>query len=199
MKKIDIKKAAGAGVLSLGLVVGVAGFAGASSGTIGTTGPDSDNEISHESDVDMDFHNKNKIDIDNWSHQYASSGEAEARGNTTAGDATSGDAANATSLSATVEVDNSEGSANFSAALGGNGSNSGSINNTGPDSENKVKFDSDVNIDVDNHNYVHVDNDVSQKARSGDAEVKHNTTGGSATSGSVSNTSTSSFTVRVTN
>ncbi len=81
MKKQDIKKAAGAGVLSLGLVFGLAGFAGAASGTIGTTGPDSDNEITHESSVEMDFDNDNDLSFTNSNGQGASSGSAETEGN----------------------------------------------------------------------------------------------------------------------
>src|SRR6478609_912761 len=98
MQKKDIKKAAGVGVLSLGLVVGLAGFAGASSGTIGTTGPDSENSITHESDVDLDFDNDNDIRLTNHNDQRASSGDAEANHNTTAGDAESGMASNDNSV-----------------------------------------------------------------------------------------------------
>src|SRR5690606_27287632 len=47
MKKIA--KSAGAAVTSLGLVVGLAGFAGATSGTIGNTGPASNNQITSNS------------------------------------------------------------------------------------------------------------------------------------------------------
>lgn len=199
MKKIDIKKAAGIGVLSLGLVVGLAGFAGASSGTIGTTGPDSENEVTHESDVDMDFDNRNDLNLDNRNDQYASSGEAEVEDNTTGKDAKSGNASNGNAVSATIQFDNSQTASSFDGAAGGSGSNSGTINNTGPDSENKVEFESRVDVDVDNDNDVRIDNDNDQTARSGDAEVRHNTTGGGATSGNVSNTSSSSFTVRITN
>lgn len=199
MKKIDIKKAAGVSVLSLGLVVGLAGFAGASSGTIGTTGPDSENEITHESNVDMDVHNDNNVGLTNKNDQYASSGDAEAKDSTTAGGAESGKASNANSVTASVQLDNSQAASSLGSAAGGSGSNSASITNTGPDSENEVKFESRVNVDVNNDNDVHVYNDNDQTARSGDAEVEHNTTGGNATSGAVSNTSSSNFTVRITN
>lgn len=199
MQKLDIKKAAGIGVLSLGLVVGLAGFAGASSGTIGTTGPDSNNEVTHDSNVDMDFDNRNDLNLDNNSDQWASSGEVEVEGNTTGGDAETGSASNANSVSATVEFDNSQAASSFDGAMGGSGSNSGTINNTGPDSNNEVRYESRVDVNVDNNNDVRIDNDVDQSSRSGDAEVRNNTTGGSATSGNVSNTSSSSFTVRITN
>lgn len=199
MKKIDIKKAAGVSVLSLGLVVGLAGFAGASSGTIGTTGPDSENEITHESNVDMDFNNDNDVNLTNKNDQHASSGKTEVRDNTRGGDAESGRAANANAVNANIQLDNSQTASGFDNLAGGGGSNSASINNTGPDSENEVKYESRVNVDVDNDNNIHVYNNNDQYARSGDAEVEHNTTGGSATSGDVSNTNSSSFTVRITN
>jgi len=196
--KASVKKAAGAGLLSLALVVGVAGFAGASSGTIGTTGPYSDNEIRHDSDVDIDVDNDNDVDLENRTDQRASSGDAEVKYNTEGGDATTGDAMNDSSVEATVEIDNS-GSAGAWDGVASPQNNSGSINNTGPYSDNKVKFESDVDVDINNDNDVDIDNDVDQHAYSGDAEVRTNTTGGSATSGSVSNTSSSSFTVRITN
>lgn len=196
MKK-DIKKAAGAGLLSLGLVVGLAGFAGAAS--IGTTGPDSDNEITYESDVEYDFENRNDVELDNDNEQRAYSGEVEVEGNTEGGDAESGNASNANSLSATIELDNSQ----ASTAWGGTGMGSGdvdaTIDTTGPDSNNEVRYENRMEVNVDNDNDINIDNNNEQSARSGDAEVRNNTTGGSATSGNVSNTSTSSFTVRVTN
>lgn len=196
--KASVKKAAGAGLLSLALVVGVAGFAGASSGTIGTTGPYSDNEISHESEVDIEVDNDNDVDLESRTEQRASSGDAEVKYNTEGGDATTGDAMNDHSVDATVEIDNS-GSAGAWDGVASPQNNSGSINNTGPYSDNEVEFESEVKIDVDNDNDVDIENKVEQSAYSGDAEVKYNTEGGSATSGSVSNTSSSSFTVRITN
>lgn len=196
--KANIKQAAGAGLLSLALVVGVAGFAGASSGTIGTTGPSSDNEIRHDSDVDLDIDNDNDVDLWNHNKQRASSGDAEVKYNTTGGDAETGDAENMNSVEATVEIDNSNAADAFS-GVGNGQNNSGTINNTGPYSDNEVKFENDVDIDVDNDNDVKIHNNVDQSAYSGDAEVRTNTTGGNATTGSVSNTSSSSFTVRITN
>jgi hypothetical protein len=195
MKKVDIKKVAGVSALSLGLVVGLAGFAGASSGTIGTTGPDSNNQVTHDSEVDLDYENDNEVNLSNHNKQYASSGEVEVEHNTTGGDARSGSAANANSVSATVEVKNSQ----VAAPTSGGGSNSGSINNTGPDSNNQVKFESDTEVRVDNENDVRITNTNHQSSHSGDAEVSDNTTGGDATSGNASNTSSSSFTVRVSN
>lgn len=196
---IKLKKTIGAGVLSLGLVVGLAGFAGAASGTIGTTGPDSENEIMSESHYELDVDNDNDIKLDNKNKQHASSGYTEVRDNTTGGDATSGDGANDNSVDAMIEIDNSQTVGALEGVGSGGDNNTGSISNTGPDSENKIKFESKVELDVDNDNNINVYNNNNQVAESGDAAVRHNTTGGDATSGSVTNTSSSSFTVRVTN
>jgi len=199
---IKLKKAVGAGVLSLGLVVGLAGFAGAATGTIGTTGPGSDNYISHESSTELDVENDNDVRLTNKNHQYASSGDAEVKGNTTGGDATSGDGENDNSVDATIEIDNSQTAGAFEGVGSGSGSGNGgesSIDTTGPKSDNTVKTESKVEIDVDNDNNIHVYNNNDQVAKSGDAEVRYNTTGGDATSGSVTNTNSATFTVRVTN
>jgi hypothetical protein len=196
---IKLKKAVGAGVLSLGLVVGLAGFAGATTGTIGTTGPDSENKISSESHTELGIENNNNLDLTNMNHQHASSGDTEVKDNTSGGSATSGDGANDNTVDAMVEIDNSQTAGAFEGVGAGGDENTGTINNTGPDSDNEVKSESKVEIDVDNDNNIHVYNNNDQVAKSGDAEVRHNTTGGDATSGSVTNTSSATFTVRVTN
>ncbi len=62
-----------------------------------------------------------------------------------------------------------------------------SIENTGPDSWNKVKSSNYMSTNLTNNNKVGVSNDNDQDADSGDAKVKHNTTGGDATSGDATN------------
>lgn len=62
-----------------------------------------------------------------------------------------------------------------------------SIENTGPDSWNKVKSSNYMTTELVNTNAVTVGNNNSQDATSGDAKVKHNTTGGDATSGDAAN------------
>jgi hypothetical protein len=62
-----------------------------------------------------------------------------------------------------------------------------SITETGPDSWNKVKSSNEFKTEVKNKNDVRVDNDNDQNAKSGDVKVKHNTTGGDATSGAAAN------------
>ena len=197
---MKIQKKLGAAVLSLGLVVGLSGFAGATTGTIDTTGPDSVNKIHSESSQRVDIDNDNDLSVRNDNSQKAWSGEAEVEDNTTGGDATSGDASNMNSFDADVSVDNSGSvGAAMAAGAGGAGDNSASIDNTGPDSYNTVTFENRSNVDIDNDNDLYVSNHNYQTASTGDATVEHNTTGGDATTGSASNENTTTVRFDVTN
>src|SRR5690606_6602040 len=89
-----------------------------------------------------------------------------------------------------VEVDNSASTAGAFDDGNGDGDNSGTINTTGPRSDNHIFFNSDVDVGIDNNNNVRVDNRNDQNARTGNARVSGNTTGGGATSGNASNIST---------
>ncbi|HEX7484036.1 MAG TPA: hypothetical protein VF281_02690 [Candidatus Saccharimonadales bacterium] len=197
---MKIQKKLGAAVLSLGLVVGLSGFAGATTGTIDTTGPDSVNKIHSESSQRVDIDNDNDLKVNNGNSQKAWSGEAEVRDNTTGGDASSGDASNMNSFDADVSVDNSGSvGAAVAAGAGGAGDNDASIENTGPDSYNTVTFENRSNVDIRNDNNLYVSNHNYQTASTGDATVRHNTTGGDATTGSASNENTTSVRFDVTN
>jgi hypothetical protein len=197
---MKIQKKLGAAVLSLGLVVGLSGFAGAATGTIDTTGPDSTNTIRSDSRYRVDVDNDNNLRVHNDNDQRAWTGDAEVRDNTDGGDAESGSATNENAFDAEVSVDNSaSGVAAVEAAGVGGGDNEASIENTGPDSVNRVVFDTRTNIDINNDNNLYVSNDNNQTASSGDATVRHNTEGGSATTGDASNTNTTSVRFDVTN
>lgn len=74
-----------------------------------------------------------------------------------------------------------------------------SIDNTGPDSENHINNDSTKSWEAENNNDVDVSNSNSQTAYSGDAKVKHNTTGGDATSGDATNENSFEASLSVTN
>ena len=74
-----------------------------------------------------------------------------------------------------------------------------SISNTGPDSNNTCTVNGGTTCSVSNNNTINVSNNNSQTSGSGDADVTGNTTGGSATSGSASNTSSTSVDLGVTN
>lgn len=73
------------------------------------------------------------------------------------------------------------------------------IENTGPDSKNTITQDYSSVTNVTNNNDVSVVNNNTQTATSGDAEVKGNTSGGSATSGEAVNESTTSIYVDIKN
>lgn len=197
---MKIQKKLGAAVLSLGLVVGLSGFAGATTGTIDTTGYDSTNRIHSETSQRVDIDNDNDLTVRNDNSQRAWSGDAETRANTTGGDATSGDTSNMNSFDAEVSVDNSASVGDAVAAGSGNaGDHDGTIENTGADSYNTVWFESNSNVDIDNDNDLYVSNENNQYASSGDATVKYNTTGGNATTGSASNENTTTVRFDVTN
>lgn len=193
MKKIV--RIAALSVMALSLTGGVAA---AQSGSIGTTGPDSTNVIKHKNRDTRKVRNNNALFVVNYNPQDAQTGRARVNHNTTAGDATSGDATNDSLLRARVDVDNS-GSSRAALSGGSAGNNTGTINNTGPDSYNKIKFDNKSTVKVTNNNLVGVVNVNEQKAKSGNANVSGNTTGGDATSGNASNVSTNETTITVTN
>ncbi len=192
MKKVV--RIAALSVMALSLTGGVAA---AHSGSIGTTGPDSTNKIEHKNRDTRRVQNDNNVLAVNYNPQEARTGRARVSHNTTGGDAESGDATNDSLLRARVSVNNS-GSGGTSGS-GGGGSNSATINNTGPDSYNKVEFDSSSYVSVRNNNNVGVLNVNEQKAKSGSARVSGNTTGGDATSGDASNISTNETTIEIRN
>lgn len=194
MKKL--LRAIAVALLGVGMSAGVAA---AQTGTIGTTGPDSNNQIKFDDTYKVDVESKNEAKVDNDTEQKAWSGEAEVEHNTTGGSARSGDARNTASTSTSATLRNSSVAMPASGMGGGSGGHSATINHTGPDSNNQVEFDNYTHVEVESRNYVNVENDTDQWASTGDAEVKGNTTGGSATSGSASNTSTTSTTLNLSN
>lgn len=173
------------------------GMAAAQTGSIGNTGPDSDNNIKNTTENDVDINNSNDVFALNFNGQRASSGEASAEKNTTAGNVSSGNASNSNNSSTSVSASNSAGSGMWT--WGGDGGQSGSINNTGPKSDNKVENKIENDLDVTNTNDVAVINVNLQRATTGEAEAKNNTTVGDVTSGDASNTNTTTTTVNVSN
>lgn len=187
---------AGMSVMALSLTTGVAA---ASSGSIYKTGPDSTNRIEYRNRNNVNATNENRVGVANASLQLARTGNARATHNTDAGSARSGDAANDNLSRTTVRVNNSGSSV---AALRNNNSNNnddGSIDTTGPDSTNVIRFQNHNNTNVTNTNEVGVLNLSVQAAQSGNAKVHDNTEGGSATSGNASNVNTSETTIEITN
>lgn len=191
MKKLLRSLAAVA--LSLSLTTGVA-----AASSIGTTGPSSRNNIESRSSENRRVDNNNNVRVRNDNPQSARTGDATADYNTTAGDAQTGAASNDSLLRGTVTLDN--GSANMDSASAMNAaSQSGAINNTGPNSSNNIRFNTRSDLRVNNTNNLSVENNNRQSATSGTAVVSGNTTGGSAMSGDASNISTVDLSFNVTN
>jgi hypothetical protein len=194
------QKKLGAAVLSLGLVVGLSGFAGATTGTIDDTGPRSNNEIKSETSQRVDVNNDNDLDVHNSNDQRAWTGDAEVEENREGGDAETGSARNENELDASVSVDNSQ-SVGALVGWGGNGGgeNRATIENTGPRSDNEVRLESRSDVEINNDNDLKVYNNNNQTASSGDAEVSDNREGGNAITGDASNTNSTTVRFDVTN
>ncbi len=185
-------------LVSVGLTGGIVA---ANSGAIDGTGPGSRNEISDKDNSRVNLNNRTDVDARIDTDQYASSGDAWVKFNTTGGSASSGDASNENSVEADLSIDNSGSS---SAALacacnGGGGGNSSSIDNTGPLSKNEIKHENNSRVEVNNKTDVNFNNNVKQVAKTGNTAVFLNTTGGDATSGDASNSSSTVFSLSVTN
>lgn len=149
--------------------------------TVSTTGTDSSNTINNQNYSSYTQTNTNSVTITNNSSQTSSSGDATVSGNTTGGSATSGNATNSNSTSTTVNI------TNISSLPSGGSSGSNTISNTGADSYNTINAQNHSSVSITNTNYVTVTNSNWQSASTGSASVKHNTTGGSATSGNAGN------------
>lgn len=177
------------------------GFVAASSGSLDETGPDSENIILFEDESNVNLNNTTGVSANVVTNQEADSGDAYVKYNTTGGNAESGDAENEASVEADLSVDNSNSSSAALACGCGNGgsSHNADINTTGPNSENKVLFKNKSNVNVNNTTTVSFNNNVSQNTDSGNASVWKNTTGGNATSGGASNSSSTVFSLSVTN
>lgn len=196
------KKTIGAAVLSLSLLVGLSGFAGAVDGSIENTGPRSYNTVKSEVERKIRVWNDNDLRLDNDNYQRAYTGDARTTGNTTGGDARSGNASNANALNVTATVDNSASAddwADVVGGAGGGGESSGTIEQTGPRSTNKITIEDTTDVRINNDNNIRVYNDNNQRASSGDARVSGNTTGGDATTGNATNANTTTVNLTVRN
>ena len=195
MKKQLIRATASA-VLAAGLTAGFAGFAAAD---INTTGPQSNNTESSKVSNEVHVDNQNHLGLTNANEQEASTGNAETRDNTTGGDAQTGNASNSNNFVVSATVDNTGSDAGMSGGSYSDPADLGSIENTGPNSENKISSTVDNNFSVNNDNDVTVSSVNSQSASTGNAKVSDNTTGGDAMSGNASNSSSSNVTLSVSN
>lgn len=192
MTKLKMLRATTAVVAGLTFGAGVGVVGATSTGSVDTSGPEA--KVRVDNSTYARIHNDNDVKVENKNSQRASSGDAKVKLNTTGGDAKSGDASNANSLSADLSVDNS----GSCGCVNGSGEGSGlDVNTSGPRAH--VKVDNSTNLKVYNDNYVKVQNTNYQSAYTGDATVSLNTTGGSATTGSASNTNSTDVTVSISN
>lgn len=193
--KRKLTKVIAVAVLALSLGSGVAS---AATGTIGTTGPNSNNQVTVNNAATRSVQNRNNLSVYSSTYQRADTGDVDVTHNTTAGSARSGDAVADAWTGVDLDVRNT-GAAMAAFAGSSTGSDSGSINNTGPDSNNQVTFNNANTTTVENDNCIRVTNHTSQNADSGNVTVSGNTTGGSATSGDATAIATTDVSVRVEN
>ncbi len=193
----NIKQIIGASTASLGLVLGLAGGTAGATSVIDTTGPDSINTITNSLIDNIEVTNANEVTALNDNAQAAVSGDATVDTNTTGGDAETGNTSNSNTFNVDATIDNTGYTAS---ELGMNVEfGSGSIENTGPASNNSISFDSTRTVTIDNTNTLEATNTNVQTATSGEALVTNNTTGGNAKTGSASNINNSSMTYKVSN
>jgi hypothetical protein len=198
MVRSRIIRATAVAVTSLGLVAGLTNIAGASSGSLDTTGPFSTNTVKSINKAHIDVSNSNHLFLTSNNMQQSASGSANVSGNTNGGSAGSGATSNMSSFGATVAVTNT-----MPTDMIGGGmtapSNSGTITDSGPNSDNTVVNVNKMSVDVSNDNSICLTTNNDQSATSGSANVSGNTNGGSATTGSASNTSTSTVSLTISN
>lgn len=195
------RKLVSATVASLGLVAGLSGFAGATSGSIRDTGAHSYNAVRSHKSTSVRVNNDNDLRVTNTNTQRAYSGDADVWGNTRVGDVSTGNARNANSTNISATVDNSASSSSWAGVVhpsGGSGA-TGTIHDTGYDSNNVVTSRETTRVNVNNDNDIRITNNNTQTATSGDATVSHNTTVGSVTTGDATNTNETTIRLDVSN
>jgi hypothetical protein len=191
--KVSVLRYAAIGMATLSL----AGFAAASTVSLGTTGPNSTNKVTLKNTLSDTLTNKNNVGVVNFSAQGAHSGDVKANNNTTVDDLSSGAASNDNSADTTVTISNS--SSAFGAGDLTPPDDNVSIDTTGPNSNNQVTIENKATIKTTNTNNVDVYNVNLQSATSGDVSAHNNTTVGGLTSGDATNTNAATTTVDITN
>jgi hypothetical protein len=196
---MKIRQTAGAAVFSAGLVLSLASFAGATSGTIGDTGPRSNNQIRSNLSNSLQLTNNNDLSASSNNTQNAHTGSAKVGFNTSAGGAATGSAANYNAQNVSANVSNNSGLGAGFGGLVANDPGMASINLTGPQSNNQVELNSTNCVTVTNNNKVNVTSNNTQNATSGSAKVFGNTTAGSAVTGDATNSNSQTVNLSVSN
>jgi hypothetical protein len=201
MIKTSVLRYAAIGMATMSL----AGFAAASTVSLdhATTGPDSHVRVNLNNRTHNSVYNTNAVGVGNFNAQEASTGDVDAKKNTTVGGPNrSGDATNDNNTDTLVTVTN--GGVTGFASLAGAGLGAGdkvSLDNavTGPDSKVDVKINNSLSNKVENTNVVEVQNLNLQSAQSGNVSAYKNTTVGGLSSGDAANTNHTVNTVTVHN
>lgn len=184
--KASVLRYAAIGMASLSL----AGVAAASTVTVGTTGPDSNQQVNLSNSQRLNLDNFNAAGVTNFNAQDAQSGDVSAAKNTSVsgGAGGSGIATNSNMNDTHVAVNNM-GSGAMLAGMGNGAApaDTVSMNLTGPDSNNQVRINNSQQVNVTNDNIVNVENVNLQSAQSGDVSAFKNTTVGGLSSGGVAN------------
>src|SRR6516164_50545 len=133
--KVSVLRYAAIGMATLSL----AGFAAASTVSLGTTGPSSHNNVNLDNSNKVTTTNHNGIGVGNLSAQDSSTGKVDANNNTSvSGDLKSGSANNSNSADTTVTVDNS--ASGMGAGSMSFPDDSVTMDTTGPNSKNEVNI-----------------------------------------------------------
>ena len=103
---MKIAKTAGAVVTSLGLVVGMSAFAGATQATIDTSGNHNGTTVTDTNTSTSTLSNQNNVGALNLNGQLGASGAAEVHGGSSSGSATTGAVSNSNVTSTTITVKN---------------------------------------------------------------------------------------------
>ncbi len=201
MKTVSVKVAS-AVIAGLGLTVGVVGAVGAQTGTIGETGEDSTNTVLVNSDTDAHSTKNASVHAENNNAQTAVSGDATVEDGDDDGSALSGEATNNGTAEGTVTVDQGPGGGGGGPVLSesyvGGGGAEGSISGpTGEGSTNSVEVNKSALLTQEHNANVNIVNNNPQHAESGAATVIGGNDGGTATSGTASNTSNTTFTIGI--
>lgn len=167
--------------------------------SIYNTGPWSKNKVVVKDVNKCKVKNVNNVGVGNSTNQKAKTGKAKVAKNTTGGNATSGNALNDNLTTVGVDLTNSATTGDCSCGCEGSGLQGASISTTGPGSWNTIYGGGVNKQSVVNKNNVSVSNSTSQHAKSGDASVYKNTTGGDATSGDAENINTTDVTISISN
>jgi hypothetical protein len=195
--KASVLRYAAIGMATLSL----AGFAAASTVSIGTTGPDSDNHVSLHNSQKLRVNNLNAVGVTNFNAQSADTGDVHAAKNTEVSGANgSGDASNSNATNTSVSLNNSSSSALLGAlASGPVPDDHVTLNLTGPDSDNTVHISNTQSLKLNNNNLVNVENVNLQSATSGDVSAFKNTSVGGLSSGDAHNSNTTTTSVTISN